>query len=128
MAIPPDPIDEVLPKVAAVVVGEITKILEQGKQAPLPVPERPGMTDVPGALASQVVELRIDEVLFGEPATRGEAIAVVKPEGDYVLSPGNRGPFLLAAEERRWVILGRYGPDSYRREVIEAALERRRNG
>lgn len=124
MAIPPDPIDEVLPEAAAVVVGEVTKILEEGKQAPLPKPERPGMTDVPGELRSQVIELRVDEVISGEGVTKGEAIAVVKPAGDYLLAPGHQGPFLLKDEGGKRVILGRYGPDSYRREVIEDALKR----
>lgn len=126
MAIPPDPIDEVIPEVTCAVVGQVTKVLERGKQAPLPAPSHPGMTDVPGELASQVVELRVDEVLCGDRLQKGETVAVHKPAGDYTLVEGNQGPFLLADKEGvgHLVILGRYGPDSYRREVIEDALKR----
>lgn len=128
MAIPPDPIDEVISEASAAVMARVTRIVERGKQAPLPKLERPGLVDQPGALASQRVELVIDEVLFGDATlTAGAHIEVTKPEGDYTLSEGNHGPFLLGGEKND-EILGRYGPDSYRRDVIEAAHQRHRGG
>ncbi len=126
MAIPPDPIDEVMPDVRCVVIGEVTHILEKWKQAPLPKGED-GAADVPGELAKQKVRLKVAEVLFGDLTAVGDEIEVIKPDGDYVLRVGNHGPFLLGDPMARLsspTILGRYGPDSYRRDVIEAALAR----
>ena len=62
MAIPPEPIDELLPKAHSVVLAEVSQILKQGKQAALPEGE-PGASDLPGELAKQRVELHLREVL-----------------------------------------------------------------
>lgn len=126
MAIPPDPIAELMPEVRCVVVGEVTHILEKWKQKPLPKPQQEGETDLPGELAKQKVRLKVAEVLFGDLAQVGADLEVIKPDGEYLLRVGNHGPFLLGDPLDRLnspTILGRYGPDSYRREVIENALK-----
>lgn len=126
MAIPPDPIDEVLPDVEAVVLGRILRVISRAPQAPLAMGPRPGVTDAPGALSSQEVELVIERVVLGTPGAVGQRLVLHKPEGDYLLAEGNHGPFLLRARGEGFEIVGRYGPDSYRLEVIEDALRRRR--
>jgi hypothetical protein len=127
MAIPPEPIDEVLPSVDACVVGEVTAILNTWKQEPLPVPKGELPADLPGVLAQQTVRLRVEDVLFGDVGAKGSDVELTKPPGDYTLRPGNKGPFLVkkpSGDEKHPVIVGRYGPDSYRLEVIEAAAKK----
>lgn len=123
MAIPPEPIDQVLPDAAAAVVGEVSKVVQQDPQAPMPKPKKPGMTDVGGVVARQVVALKVSEVLFGAGAVKvGDTVEVEKPAGDYTLSVGNQGPFLLGTGAKggpKLRILGRYGPDTYPVELIK---------
>jgi hypothetical protein len=125
MAIPPEPIEELLPRAQLVVVAEVTSIIAQGEQAPIPPsdPKRKGGPQVP--LAEQVVALAVQDVLRGEGVTAGAELRALKPAADYDLSEGTQGPFLLAASDTGdppFAILGRYGPDSYRRSVVEEAL------
>ncbi len=124
MAIPPDPIDTVLPKATAAVVAEVTRIVAQDPQKPLPRVKE-GTTDVPGQLARQVVELRVKEAIFGQAPAAGGTLQAEKPAGEYTLAPGNQGPFLLAGRAgpgAKPVILGRYGPDTYPVDLIKARL------
>jgi hypothetical protein len=121
MAIPPDPIDEVLPTATAAVMAAVTCVVTQDPQPPLPaVPE--GFTGAQGQVARQVVELEISEVLFGD-LSAGKRIVVEKPAGEYALSAGNTGPFLLQ-QTKVTQILGRYGPATYSRELIVGAARR----
>jgi hypothetical protein len=154
MALPPDPIDTVLPDATAAVVAEVVQVLEQDPQQPLgkkrrdaaaskeaagaglaaaryglaggaPKRERPDVRDRGGLVARQVVALEVKETLFG--AVRpGETIAAEKPAGAYTLSAGNGGPFLLrpGPEPGKWVILGRYGPDTYPVDLIRARMKK----
>lgn len=119
MAIPPDPIEEVLPNAVLVVDAEV-KDVQNGPPAPK-VNAPPGYTDVPQKVGSQVVTLVIKRVLKG--TTTAKEITVEKPVGAYALRAGNKGPFLLDNSRPRPVILGRYGPDSYSFEKIEKALK-----
>lgn len=125
MAIPPEPIDEVLPTAQLAVLGEVAQVLAQDPQKPLP-PHEPGATSVPGEAARQVVQLKVSEVLFGasEQVKPGAMLEVVKPAGDYALRAGNRGPFLLKGAAKQMEIVGRYGPDTYSAETIKAAARR----
>lgn len=120
MALPPDPIEEVLPGASSAVMAEVTRVLHKGQTSPSPHGE-PGKTSAVEEAPKQVVELRVDEVLFGAAET-GRLVTVVKPPGAYALVAGNKGPFLLRAVkdgEAVAVILGRYGPDTYSRRYIE---------
>ncbi|MGA9519998.1 MAG: hypothetical protein WBV82_00960 [Myxococcaceae bacterium] len=118
MAIPPDPIEQVLPDADAAVIATVTRVVAQDTQQPFPKAE-PGATSVPGSVARQVVELEVTEVLFGD-VKPGAKVQVVKPAGSYTLSAGNGGPFLLKLKGETEIV-GRYGPDSYSRERIEQA-------
>lgn len=120
MAIPPEPIAELLPLAGAVVLARVVKILVQDPQAPLPEAEE-GATDVDGELARQQVLLQLDEVLRGE-LQAGDRLEVVKPAGDYTLQPGMHGPFLLDTTEQPPVVLGRYGPDTYPEGLLRRRL------
>jgi hypothetical protein len=120
MAIPPEPLQELLPHATHIVDAEVLEVVSQGPTPPTP-PHAQGATSVPSRTPSQVVKLRIKRALKG--GVTGE-LTVDKPEGDYVLSRGNHGPFLLkAAAKGNPVILGRYGPDTYRLSTLEAALK-----
>ena len=125
MAIPPDPIDTVLPDATAGAVAKVAKVLVQDPQEPLPKASKPGVTDKGGKVARQVVELTVTEVLFGGLKV-GASLEAEKPAGAYTLSPGNGGPFLLApgAAAGKWRILGRYGPDTYPVDLIKARLQK----
>src|SRR5687767_503514 len=123
MAIPPEPIDEVIGDAQAAVLAEVARVVVQDPQQPPPAaPE--GATDVGGVAARQVVELKVKSVLFGDVAKAGNTIQVVKPAGDYALRAGNQGPFLLKKGQKDLEIVGRYGPDTYSESLIKAAAKR----
>lgn len=116
MAIPPEPIEDVLPGAVLVVDAEVTEVLSTGPATPK-VHARPGATSTGAKSPSQKVKLKVARVLHG-PKTK--ELVVEKPEAGYALRVGVRGPFLI---DEANVILGRYGPDSYSFEKIEKALK-----
>ena len=121
MALPPEPIAELLPLAEQVLVATVLEILTTGP-TPLPSPGAEnaefGATSVGNRSAVQSVRLKVERVLKGN-AKVGEELVVSKPEAPYLLRPGNRGPFLV---NRRSEIIGRYGPDTYSLAKLEAAL------
>ena len=125
MALPPDPIDEVLPQAQAVVVAEVDEILFRARQEDVPQSEDPYMVDIPRDLPLQRVRLKISEVLDGSQVSGGQAVEAVKPPGEYVLRAGVSGPFLLHWKEGETqpTILGMYGPDTYSLRVVKVALK-----
>ncbi|MCB9639383.1 MAG: hypothetical protein H6728_15360 [Myxococcales bacterium] len=124
MAMPPEPIDELLPKAEFGVIAEVLEIKERGEQAYIPKPEQPDTVDIPRDLPYQVVTLQVKERLFGQ--AQAERFDVYKPAGDYVLRAGIEGPFFLCKDEdhKQPVILGRYGPDNYTLHVVRAAIKK----
>jgi hypothetical protein len=120
MAIPPEPLSEVLPNAALVVDAEVLEVLSSGPEPKQP-DARAGTTSAGWLAPRQVVKLKVTRVLRGQAS--GEVIAE-KPEAGYALRAGNRGPFLLdgSAQPR---ILGRYGPDSWAMAKLEEALRAR---
>lgn len=122
MAIPPEPIDEVLPLASAAVLAEVAQVLEQGVSKPVEVDPR--ASDVRTTAARQVVELKVTGVLFGALARAGATVKAIKPAGAYALRAGNKGPFLLTGEGDAVEILGRYGPDTYPEPLIRQAAAR----
>jgi hypothetical protein len=120
MALPPEPIDEVLPKAMLVLDAEVHEVVGHG-----PAPERieapPGYTGVGHKVAAQLLTLKVHRVLRGEAPT-GE-LTVEKPVAGYALRAGVRGPFLLDGSKPHPVVLGRYGPDTYSFEKVERALQ-----
>lgn len=121
MALPPEPLDDVLPAAALVVVAEVLSVDDL---APWPV-DRKGPPDSAPDRPAQRVKLRVSRVLRGAaPAAAAMEITVRKPASAYALHPGAHGAFLLDASGAEPAILGRYGPDSYALAEIEAALQR----
>ena len=108
MAIPPEPLFAVLPQAVSIVVGEVIAVQNRSDGLPSSGKPPPG---APHQVGSQVVTLKVTQVLRGAPVTE---LVVRKPVGAY-------GAFLLDGESPP-TILGRYGPDSYRLSDIEAAL------
>lgn len=117
MAIPPEPLNDVLPQAAVVVDAEVVEVLENGP-APQQPKAREGATSVGRLAPRQVVKLKVKRVLKGNPPAE---VIVEKPEAGYALRAGNHGPFLLDGSVQPR-ILGRYGPDSYAMSKLEAAL------
>lgn len=120
MAKPPEPLPEVLPKAAWVVEAEVSEILAAGPAVPRIEAPR-GATSVGQEVASQTVKLHVTRVLRGKPGTT--ELVAEKPVAGYALRAGVKGPFLLDDARPHPVILGRYGPDTYRLSAIEASLQ-----
>lgn len=117
MALPPEPIDEVMPSADSGVLAVVTRIVEQAPQeAVAPSAD----TSLPTAAARQRVELEVKAVLFGALAA-GARVLAVKPAGGYALREGNHGPFLLGTREGEVEILGRYGPDTWAEAAVKQA-------
>jgi hypothetical protein len=127
MALPPEPLSSALFDAKAVVVGEVVSIDATGPEPEKRADVKKGMKDVGNKAAWQTVTLRVDVVLRpgkdGVAVAAGKTIAVRKPEGAYAVDRGTKGPFLLGApgDDGVPLILGRYGPDSWRLELVEAA-------
>lgn len=117
MALPPEPIDELMPQAVWVVEAEVKEVLATGPTPPKPENARPGATSVGYQSASQTVKLAVSNVLRGEPV---KELVVEKPRGAYSLRPGNKGPFLIDANK---LILGRYGPDTWHLDRVKAATK-----
>jgi hypothetical protein len=119
MAIPPEPIQEILPQAAWVLDAEVLEVLSTGA-APPPVKAAYGATSTGKKAPSQVVKLKVKRVLQGKAGT--SELVVEKPEATYALRAGNKGPFLLDASTPP-KILGRHGPDNYDFPTVEKALK-----
>lgn len=129
MAIPPEPIDSVLFDAKAVVTGEVVAVVKEGPALPR-VEKKKGFSDIGNKAAWQKLTLRVDDVLqSGFDVKKGGTVDVVKPVAAYALSVGVKGDFLLGNPEgddkSAPVILGRYGPDSYRHAAVVEALKKR---
>jgi hypothetical protein len=120
MAKPPEPLEEIFPQTTVIVDAEVAAIVAEEK------PKTPDAPDVP----RQIVTLEVHRVVRGAlPPSKGPKAAkitvnVVKPISAYKLRVGVKGPWLLAhdAKSGELTILGRYGPDSWTFEKIDAKL------
>jgi hypothetical protein len=117
MALPPEPIEEVMPAADGAVLAVVSRIVEQAPQQQY---ERSLETSLPQKAARQVVELKVTKVLFGDVKS-GAVVKAVKPEGAYALREGNQGPFVLGKNEGAVEILGRYGPDTWSEAAVKQA-------
>jgi hypothetical protein len=130
MAIPPEPLQSVLFDARAVVVGEVVAVLGTGPTPEKRTDVKKGMTDVGNKAPWQKVTLRVDDVLQpgrdGVTVRKGATLDVLKPEGAYVVDQGTVGAFLLGipGDDGLPPILGRYGPDSWRLELVEKACRK----
>jgi hypothetical protein len=121
MAIPPEPIEEVLPQAELVVEAEVAEVLATGPiqpkvEAPL------GTTSTGKRVAKQTVRLKVTRVHKGDAGLK--ELVAEKPLGAYALKAGNKGPFLLDGAKPHPNILGRYGPDSWSLQRILDALKK----
>jgi hypothetical protein len=119
MALPPEPVAELIAKAEFIFIGEVTQVLGLGPKPPPPegakrLPKT--ATSVGWVSAWQKLKVRVDRALKGEPP--GELV-VDKPVAPYLLKVGSTGTFMIGADGK---ILGRYGPDSHPGQVILKAL------
>ena len=121
MAIPPEPISQLLPSAVWVVEAEVLELLAEGP-APAKRVAPVGHTGVGQTSAAQGARLRVSRVLRG-PSKVAELV-VDKPEAAYLLKVGTRGVFLLSGGTPP-AVLGRYGPDTYPLTSVEQALAER---
>jgi hypothetical protein len=132
MAIPPEPLQSALFDAKAVVLAEVVAVDATGPEPRKRAEPKRGLKDLGNQAPWQRVTLRVDEVLSagkdGVVVHKGETIAVLKPEGAYVVARGTVGPFLLGEKGVDGLpsILGRYGPDSWRLDLVEEACRRSR--
>jgi len=121
MALPPEPLATVKVDAVAACVGEVTAVVATGPALPKREGKK-GEKDLGNKEAWQEVVVRVDTALLG--LTVGQTLTVLKPEGAYVVDVGTKGPFLLGAPAEVGgppVILGRYGPDTWRAEDVVRA-------
>ena len=119
---PPEPLEEIFPLTALIVDAVVVEVKSEDKS---PSPDSP-------LAPRQIVVLEVNRVVRGAlpgSATAGTPgqkarIVVTKPASAYKLRVGIKGPWLLAVDGKTGerTILGRYGPDSYTFEKIEAKL------
>jgi hypothetical protein len=117
--LPPEPVEELLPKAKFVVEARVARVLYQGE-----TPERDTEENVAGPFPPercQIVELEVTRRVSG--ADPGASSTVVKPLAPYVLKTGQSTTgmaFLVQGADPFPIILGRYGP--YPVTEVEAAL------
>jgi hypothetical protein len=116
MALPPEPLEDVLPYAPRIFVGEVVKVEDLGAW-----PSTGGAIDAAPARPAQRAQVRVFRMLRGPMPSMSE-LWVVKPQGAYALHAGVRGPFLVDAVATEANLLGRYGPDTWSEEEIDAAL------
>jgi len=121
VALPPEPIESMLLDAKVVVVGEVDAVVETGPALPQREGKK-GERDLQNQAPWQRVTIRVDRCLRGDVAV-GASLSALKPAGAYVVDAGTKGSFLLGAEADGVApILGRYGPDTWRLEVVERAF------
>ena len=118
-ALPPEPVEELLPQARFVVEAQVARVLYQGNK-----PEQNKHRNVAGPLPPdqcQVVRLDVTGVITGDDP--GSSVTVVKPLAPYLLKEGQNTSdvaFIVRAGDPYPIILGRYGP--YPLNEVEAAL------
>ena len=117
MAKPPEPLTEVLLDAVLIVDAVVKEVVSTG--APLPAPDKPAEWSDRGTQhPQQVLVLEVARVLKG--ALDATTVQVTKPAGAYMVKAGTKGAWLL--DDKR-VVLGRYGPDSWALDRVEAAVK-----
>lgn len=117
MAKPPEPLEEIFPLTAIILDAEV-------KEVKVTDPDLdPQGKDVP----RQVVVLTVKRVLRGkltDAESKAREVVAIKPKAFFTLKPGVKGPYLLAVDAKTGerTILGRYGPDTWSFDKIEAKL------
>lgn len=117
MAKPPEPLEEILPLTQLIVDAEVAEITSEDKV-------EASSKDVP----KQVVVLKVKRVVRGKLSDADQkamTLTVTKPKAPYKLRVGVKGPWLLSVDAKTGerTILGRYGPDSWTFEKLDAKLK-----
>ena len=108
-----------LPHATLVVIAKVARIVSTGAPLPpLPASEE-AQSDRGAKSPEQKLELDVIKVLKGTTAD-ASALVVTKPIAPYAVQEGTQGAWLIDANG---VVLGRYGPDSWRASHVEAALK-----
>jgi len=116
MAKPPEPLQEILPSASIVVDAVVKEVVSTG-----PTPPSTGKPEEWTSKGTQNPEQQI--VLTVNRVLRGKADAelrVTKPVAGYMVKAGTKGAWLV---DDKGVILGRYGPDTWALDKVEAALK-----
>lgn len=121
MALPPEPLEELLLQATLIIEAKVLKIIAEDERPPSPVAPV-GATSVGSKAPQQLVQLGVERVFKGAVKAGASTVKVTKPEAGYALTRGNRGVFFLVQEKSSTLIIGRYGPDTYPVTMIEAAL------
>ena len=121
MAKPPEPLEEMLPQATLVVIAKVARVVSTGAPLPpLPPTDEP-KSDRGARSPEQKLELDVIKVLKGTLANdQASALVVTKPVAPYAVREGTQGAWLIDANG---IVLGRYGPDSWRPSHVEAALK-----
>ena len=118
MALPPEPLSELVEQADAIVVGRVVELIALGKKVAPPATAKtlgPRASGVGYQAATQKVRIQVERVLKGTAAAE---LVVDKPEAPYTLRVGDSGAFFLKGKD----ILGRYGPDTHAVAKVEKAL------
>lgn len=125
MAVPPEPLRDLLRRATRGLVADVLEEVERGPEIGVPSGQRP-----PGWVGPidpdpwQLLRIRVRDVLFG-PVEPTELL-VRKPENPYLLEPGTLQDRVMLLETRTRephpIILGRYGP-TYRQEDVLRELD-----
>ena len=116
MALPPEPLASVLPAAGRVLVGVVVAVDDVD---PWPAATH-GPPDSAPPCPAQRATVRVLNVLRGD-ADRSDVV-VVKPAAPYMLAVDVGGAFVLNTATTPPTILGRYGPDSWAVDDVEAAI------
>jgi hypothetical protein len=116
MALPPEPLASVLPAAGRVLVGVVVAV-DDVEAWPEPTN---GPPDSALPCPAQTATLRVLNVLRGDTAAAD--VVVVKPRAPYMLAVDVGGAFLLDTSTTPPTILGRYGPDTWGVDDVEAAI------
>ena len=115
MAIPPEPIEEMMPLATLVIEAEVVEVLSTADR----IDQHSPWADVP-AVPDQLARMRVLRTLRGTPPA--PELVVRKPSAPYALRQGSVRLWLLDERHRPPQILGRYGPDSWRPDEVLAAV------
>lgn len=116
MALPPEPLDEVLPSATTIVVAEVVRVDDEGAWPP---GDKGGPIDGAPPRPAQRVQLKVTRTLRSAATTPKTDVEAHKPPANYALRIGTHGAFLL---DDAGAILGRYGPDTWSVDEVDAAV------
>jgi len=118
MAKPPEPLEEIFPATSLIVDAVV---VEMKSEDPDTEPQSPNAP-------RQILELTVNRVVRGKLSAdekKSMKITVIKPKAPYRSRVGIKGAWLLSVDPKTGekTVLGRYGPDSWSFEKIDAKLK-----